>query len=237
MKTFKRIIICALCWTTIVGLAIYETNSILQKEYERQSEIATEAHEKVKFNLDMIKIAVMTEDVDTYETNLTETREQMDIISPLGLIASGQADYLNSLDEYAKLLEDKINLLNEIKTAKTNISLLKDKINENYGNKDNLTRDLLKQAKDTILGIKLSASDYTEEKVLAIVNKVNDTLDGISEKASALADCIDTCYKNRISAINDELAEKMKAFAETVESLNADLEKEYCFDKMDYFKE
>ena len=149
-------------------MKIYETNSILQKEYERQSEIATEAHEKVKFNLDMIKIAVMTEDVDTYETNLTETREQMDIISPLGLIASGQADYLNSLDEYAKLLEDKIN--------------------ENYGNKDNLTRDLLKQAKDTILGIKLSASDYTEEKVLAIVNKVNDTLDGISEKASALAD-------------------------------------------------
>ena len=79
--------------------------------------------------------------------------------------------------------------------------------------------------------------DYSEEKIMAIVSRVDEILNGISDKASALVDCIDTCYKNRINEIDDELAEIFKGFADTVDGLNANLEKEFAFDKMKVIKE
>ena len=237
MKTLKKIIIGIICWTIAVGFCIYETSSIVKKEYARQTEIAKEAHEKINFNLDMIKISVMTEDVETYKKNLAGVKEQMNVILPLGLIENEQAEYLGLLVEYTDLLESKVKLLEEIQKMKTNITAVKEKLSENYGNKDTLSREKLKEAKDKVLEFKIIVDDYSEEKVAAIVSKVDEILNGISDKASALADCIDTCYKNRINEIDDELAEIFKGFADTVDGLNADLEKEFAFDKMKAIKE
>lgn len=237
MKTFKKILIGVICWTAVVGFCIYEASSIIKKEYARQTEIAREAHEKINFNLDMIKIAVMTEDVETYEKNLVGIKEQMGVISPLGLIENEQAEYLGLLGEYTEILENKVKLLEEMQKAKTSITAVKEKLSENYGNKDTLSREKLKEAKDKVLEYKKIIGDYSEEKIMAIVSKVDEILNGISDKASALVDCIDTCYKNRINEIDDELAEIFKGFADTVDGLNANLEKEFAFDKMKVIKE
>lgn len=237
MKTIKKILIGTLCCVAITGFALYEAYSIVKKEYLRQTEIATAAHERINYNLDMIKIAVMTEDVETYEKNLAEIIEQINIIAPLELIKNEQANYLNQLEEYTTLLNSKAELLTEMQSIKANIATVKDKLSENYGDKDSISRDKLKESKDKVLEFKIKNSGYTEEKVLVIINKVNGALEGISEKASALAECIDTCYADRISEIDDELAEKMKSFADAVDELNISLEKEFSFDKMTSIKE
>ena len=237
MKTLKKTLIGVICWTAVVGFCIYEASSIIKKEYTRQTEIAREAHEKINFNLDMIKIAVMTEDVETYEKNLVGIKEQMGVISPLGLIKNEQAEYLGLLGEYTEILENKVKLLEEMQKAKTSITAVKEKLSENYGNKDTLSREKLKESKDKVLEYKIIIGDYSEEKIVAIVSRVDEILNGISDKASALADCIDTCYKNRINEIDDELAEIFKGFADTVDGLNANLEKEFAFGKMKVIKE
>ncbi|MBR6505589.1 hypothetical protein IKT18_01995 [Candidatus Saccharibacteria bacterium] len=237
MKTMKKILIGTLCCVAITGFALYEAYSIVKKEYLHQTEIAAVAHEKINYNLDMIKIAVMTEDVETYEKNLAEITEQINIIAPLGLVKSEQTDYLNQLEEYTTLLNNKVELLTEMQSIKSNIATVKDKLNENYGDEDSISRDKLKESKDKVLEFKIKPDEYTEEKVLAIINQVNGALEGISEKASALAECIDTCYADRISEIDDELADKMKSFADAVDELNSNLEKEFSFDKMESIKE
>ncbi len=237
MKTITKILIGTLCCVAITSFALYEAYSIVKKEYLRQTEIATAAHERINYNLDMIKIAVITEDVETYQKNLAEIKEQTNIITPLGLIKNEQADFLNQLEEYTTLLDSKAELLTEMQSVKTSIATVKDKLNENYGDKDSISRDKLKESKDKVLEFKINNSGYTEEKILAIINQVNGALEGISEKASALAECIDTCYADRISEIDDELADKMKSFADAVDELNISLEKEFSFDKMTSIKE
>lgn len=232
MKNLKKIIIGVVCWMMVAGFLLYEGYSIVKKEYMRQTEIAAEAHEKINFNLDMIKIAVLTEDVETYENNLAEMKDQMAVISPLGLIHDEQVEYLESLGEYTELLNNKVELLKEMQKAKTEIVAVKEKMNENYSNKDTLTRDKLKEVKNKVAEFKVDTGEFTEERVLKTINAVNGILDGVIDKSAALADCIDTCYKNRISEINNELADKIKSFADAVDGLNTDLEKEFNFDLM-----
>ncbi|MBO4276387.1 hypothetical protein J5868_01640 [Candidatus Saccharibacteria bacterium] len=236
MKLLKKVLVGVICWGVVVGFLVYEGYSIMKKEYLRQSEIAAEAHEKINFNLDMLKIGVLTEDVEMYENNLAGVREQIAVISPLWLVKSEQAEYLEEAQSYADLLESKTGLLKEMKAAKTEIVTVKEKMNENYGNKDTLTRDKLKGVRDGIAGIKLNAENYKEEKVLKAVNAVNEMLDGMMVKASELTDCIDTCYKNRINEINNGLADKIKGFADAVAGLNSDLEKEFEFERIEVIK-
>ncbi len=237
MKTFRKIIVYTLCCGLIIGFLAYEAYSIFKKEYIRQTEIAAEAHESVNHHLDMVKIGVLTEDVETYENNLAGLREQINIISTLSLIESEQADYLQTLKDYVEHLDSKTELLKEMKSAKESIAAAKEKINENYGNKDTLTRDKLKEVKDRLPEFKINVEDFKEEKVTKVVNAVNGILDSMVEKASALTDCIDTCYKDRINEINNELADKIKSFADGVAELNTSFEKEFDFDKMQEIKE
>lgn len=236
MKLFSKILIGVVCWVAIVGFLVYEGYSIVKKEYVRQSEVAVEAHEKINTNLDMIKIGVLTEDVEMYEKNLAGVREQVAVISPLWLIESEQADYLTELKEYADYLEGKVTLLKEMREAKGKIVEIKEKMSENYGNKDSLTRDKLKEVKTKVAEFKIDESAFSEEKILAVVKSVNGVLDGVVDKSAALADCIDACYKNRINEINDELADKIKSFADAVAGLNLDLEKEFDFNKMEIIR-
>ena len=159
------------------------------------------------------------------------------MISPLLLVKDEQEEYLEMLREYVGILDEKTNLLSEMQKAKTEIGAVKDKVNEAYGNKDNLSRDKLKEVKEKIPELKINRDEFTEEKVLVVVDAVNGILDGVAEKASVLVDCIDTCYKNRINEVNDELADKIKGFADSVAGLNEGFEKEFNFDKMQEIRE
>ena len=133
-------------------------------------------------------------------------------------------------------LEGKVTLLKEMEEAKGKIVEIKEKMSENYGNKDILTRDKLKEVKTKVAEFKIDESAFSEEKILAVVKSVNGVLDGVVDKSAALADCIDVCYKNRINEINDELADKIKSFADAVAGLNLDLEKEFDFNKMEIIR-
>ncbi len=232
MKILRKILIGVVCWAAIVGFVVYETYSIVKKEYVRQTEVAEEAREGINFNLDMIKIGVLTGDVETYDNNLAGMRGQMAVISSLGLLRNELEEYLGALSEYAELLQSKKELLKEMQTAKAEIATVKEKMKENYSDKETLTRDKLKEVKDKVLGFKIKVEDFTEEKILKVVNTVNETLDGMAEKAAALTDCIDECYKDKIVTINDELADKIKTFSDAVAGLNLDYEKEFDFEKM-----
>lgn len=232
MKTWKKIIVGVICWTAVVGFFVYETYSIVKKEYVRQTEVANEAREEINFNLDMIKIGVLTGDVETYGNNLSGMREQIAVISSLGLVRSEQEEYLTALSEYAELLQNKEELLREMQTVKVEVITVKEKMQENYSNKETLTRDKLKEVKDKVLEFIIKLEDYTEERVLRVVNAVNGALEGVSDKAAALIECIDECYKDKIATINDELADKIKSFSEAVAGLNSDYEKEFDFEKM-----
>ena len=232
MKRFQKIMAVIICWMLLCGFLIYETYSIVKKEYLRQTDVAIAVHEKVNLNLDMIKIGVLSGEVETYVENLAEAEAQKDVISSLGLIKNDQADYLQKLSDYTEILHRKESLLREMQNLKAEVLTIKDKINENYGDKDTLTRDKLKEVKDKIAELKIKTDNYTEEGTLKVANGVNGVLDDIIDKASALADCIDACYKNRIDEINDELADKIKAFADGVAELNQSFEREFDFEKM-----
>ncbi len=238
MKEFlRKLLLGVICWTAVIGIAGYEAYSIMKKEYIRQSEIVRTAREQINFNLDMIKIGVLTGDVESYEKNVAGVKEQIAVIEPMDLLKTEQADYLQVLGEYVELLESKANLLKEMQDVKADIVAAKDKINEHYGNKDTLSRDKVREAKDRFTGVKIKAENYTEEKALKVVNAVNGILDGVIEKASVLADCIDTCYKDRISEVTDELADKIKSFADSAAGLNTEFEKEFDFEKMQNIRE
>jgi hypothetical protein len=238
MKEFlRKLLLGVICWTAVIGIAGYETYSIMKKEYIRQSEIVRTAREQINFNLDMIKIGVLTGDVESYEKNVAGVKEQIAVIEPMDLLKNEQADYLQVLNEYVELLESKTNLLKEMQDVKADIVAAKDKINEHYGNKDTLSRDKVREAKDRFTGVKIKAENYTEEKALKVVNAVNGILDGVIEKASVLADCIDTCYKDRTIVATDELAEKKESFDHSASGLNTEFETEFDFEKMQNIRE
>ena len=237
MKTVKKILIGILVWTIVVGFVVYEAYSITRKEYIRQTDIATSAHQQVNFNLDMIKIAVMTEDVETYENNLNGLREQMNTISSLSFLYDEQSEYLGKLRDYIELLSNKTALLEEMSSLKSDVLTVKNKISENYSDKNTLTREKLTEAKSKVLEFKINASNYAEEKALTVANSVNDLLQGVSDKVSTLVDCVDTCYKNRIVEINDELSEAINSFTNNTDALNSGLEAEFDFAKMKEIKE
>ena len=150
MKRFQKIMAVIICWMLLCGFLIYETYSIVKKEYLRQTDVAIAVHEKVNLNLDMIKIGVLSGEVETYVENLAEAEAQKDVISSLGLIKNDQADYLQKLSDYTEILHRKESLLREMQNLKAEVLTIKDKINENYGDKDTLTRDKLKEVKDKI---------------------------------------------------------------------------------------
>lgn len=232
-KTLKKAVLIFVVGVVMVGFLIYEGYSIAKKEYNRQTEIANDAHEEINLDLNLLKIAVQTGDAESYTSKLGGIRNEKAKIEGLFMIQSEQAEYVSLLDEYLAVLDGKEIMINEMRNLKDELAVISKALKDNYGNKDEISRDKVTGAKNEILKLKIDTTKYETEKVSAIVKAVNEIIDGVSDKAGVLADCVDTCYKDRINTVNDELADKIKAFSDQAAELNSGFEKEFEFEKMD----
>ena len=235
-KKIVRIVMLLMTGVIAVGVVLYEAYSIVEKEYARQTDLAEEVQEQVDFNLNMMKIAVQTNDAETYVDKVENLKNEMAKMDGLFMIQEEWAEYITLMDEYVGVLDGKEAEIAEVKELKAEVAEIAKAMREKYGNKDEITRDKIAGAKNEIAVLKLEVNKYSSEKVVAVAEAVNMILDGIVEKVGALADCVDTCYKNRISEINDELAEKLKDFGNKAKDLNIGFEKEFEFEKMEAIK-
>lgn len=230
----KKILIALLCSIAVTGFAIYEAKSMVTKEYERQDRIFEEAYAGIGLNFDMIKIAVVTGDAEVYQSNLAELKGRINEIDSLYLV--DKDEFVDALSGYVDLLNEKVKLVDEIKNMKEAMTKLQEEFNEKYGNKDEMTKEKLKAAKDEIMGLKIDKTKFAEEIIVAMAEMMNAVIGEAAGKVGAVADCIDTCYKNRITEINNELAGVFGSFAENAAKLNLEFEKEFNFDKMTELK-
>ena len=231
-ERLKKILIVVLCWMAMMGFVAYEAYSIVRKEYNRQVEIVSEVREDIDFNLDMIKIGVQTGDAEVYAKNLVAAREGILKIRSFFLVISEQEEFLQKLGEYAEMLEGRTGLLVEAQRLKEAVGIIGKSLSEEYGDKDTISREKVKEAEAKIKELKIDVGEYEEEKALAVVGAINEMLETLATQVAADADCIDTCYKNRINEINDELAEKIEDFGDEVVKLNKEIEKEFDLVKM-----
>ena len=182
----------------------------------------------------MIKIAVVTGDAEVYKNNLAELKGRINEIDSLYLV--DKDEFVDALSGYVDSLNEKVKLVDEIKDMKEAMTKLQEEFNEKYGNKDEITKEKLKAAKDEIMGLKIDKTKFAEEKIVAMAEMMNAVIGEAAGKGGAVADCIDTCYKNRITEINNELAGVFGSFAENAAKLNLEFEKEFDFDKMTELK-
>ena len=234
-KLIKAFVIL-LMMAGVVGLVIYEEWSIVTKEHERQLEIAQEDETEIKLGLDMLKIAVQTEDTELYGANLARVRAAMAEIGSLAMVQDEYGEYLGKLGEYAGLLEDRAEMLAEMHELKGAVDGISDTLGAEYGNKDEISKDKVRGAKEKIGGLKIDAGKYGVEKVALAVNSVNDVLDKLMGKVGELSDCIDNCYKDKIKSLNDGLAELLKEFLDKAPGVNAELENEFELARMEELK-
>ena len=237
LNIIRKIFFAIMCCILVLGFINYEVYSVKKKEYERQTEIANNSHEQIKLNLNMLKIAIQTNDIDKYAENLSNLYENTTTIESLFLIKEEQNDFLSSIKNYAELLETKKNLLTEITNLKQDISKIEKKFKNNYSDKGAITRELLADASNVIAKLKIDEKKYTEKPILTTVTTTNKVLDGIIAKSNTLTECIDNCYKNRINEINDELAEIIKEFTDQTISLNKAIEDQFDLTTLDKLKE
>lgn len=233
LKIIGRILFGIICLVIILGFINYEVYSINNKEYARQIDIANEAHAQITLNLNMIKIAIQTEDLDKYEENLLKLYENSAKIEPLFFLEEEQKDYLDSLHSYMELLENRKNLLSEIIKLKQNIANIEKVFKENYNGKDAISREKLTGLSGEIEKLKIKEKNYSEETILKVVSSINEILTDIIAKSNALTECIDNCYKDRITEINNELAEKLGSFADKTKDLNKTLEDQFDLETLD----
>ena len=152
MKKASKIITAILCGLAVVGAGAYEVHSIITKEYERQARSAEETHRGIDLNLDMIKIAIQTTDEEVYDKNLAEAKEGVAKLGSLSMLAEEQEEFVTRANEYVEILESKKELLKETHELKEKIREIRGAFTEKYGNKDEISRDKVKAAKDEILG-------------------------------------------------------------------------------------
>ncbi len=76
MKVFKKIFIAFILIGLLTAGVLYEAYSITRKEYEKQAEVANDVRKEVNFDLNMIKIAVQTNDADVFNENLGKMKVQ-----------------------------------------------------------------------------------------------------------------------------------------------------------------
>ncbi len=232
-----KILLLIICCTAILGFINYEVYSLNRKEYARQTDIANETHEQIRLNLNLIKIAIQTNNIEQYNDNLSKLRENSAKIEPLFFIKDEQESYLTSLHSYIELLENRKTLLPEIANIKKDVSNIEKTFKDNYGDKDAISREKLTSLSAEVEKLILDEKKYSEESILAVVSAINETLNDIISESKALADCIDNCYKDRIAEINDELAGKLEAFSKKIEGLNQTIEDQFDLKTLDELKE
>ena len=231
---FSRILIAIIIVCLLVGFAIYETFSILEKEHSRQYEIFTDQKSQIDFNLNMIKIAVMTKDSDSYHENLSSAKEHLQTIKTLSFIVDEESNYITKSTERLAFLAEKESAVSEMKTLSEKISVLAETLTSSYSDQSSLTRDTLKQISPNLENLKINPDNYHDETVLAIVNSVNEILNSIISSNNELSNCIDTCYENKFTSINNSLSEKIKPLVENFPTQNSAFEKQFQFNDNDF---
>ena len=226
MKVFKKISIAFILIGLLTAGVLYEAYSITRKEYEKQAEVANDVRKEVNFDLNMIKIAVQTNDADVFNENLGKMKVQAERLKDLSFLENRLAGYKARLTYYIDLLDSKTDLLPQIKQLKTKVSEIATFVKENYV-ESKASRDKVREVNPKLNQLKIALGDYTNDTVKNVVNTVNGFLEEMAIGGTSLSDCIDTCYKDKISGINDGLETKIKAFADKTAELNAGLEKEF----------
>ncbi|MBQ3465161.1 hypothetical protein IJH15_03025 [Candidatus Saccharibacteria bacterium] len=237
LKTIGKIFIFILCLVALLGFINYEVYSIKKKEYERQSEIASTTHEQINLNLNMLKIAIQTNDIDGYSENLQSLHENATTIESLFMVKDEENDYLTSLHSYMELLENEADLLPEIASLKQDVLKIKKVFQDNYSDDDSITRDKLENASDEITKLKINEKNYSKKAILSVISEINNILEEIASKSDSLSDCIDNCYKNRINEINDNLADEIEEFVDKTEKLNKTIENQFDLNTLDFLKD
>ena len=220
----------------VMGLVGYEVWSITDKEYRRQLGIAEAVSQEIELGLNMVKVAVQTEDVELYENNLVRIFGAMEEIRELGMIREEYGGYLESLGEYMGILESKAELLAEMRNLKEEVGDVVGVIRDEFGDKDTISREKVKEAKGKIVELKVNVEKYAEEEVRATVGVMDEMLEKMAEKAGELADCVDNCYKDKIKSVNDGLAEVLKEFADKATDMNARIVGGFELEKMGEIK-
>ena len=201
-KTFKKVLLMVTTWMVVMFIASYEAASITKKEYERQIQIANAAREQVVLNLNMIKIAVQTEDDGMYGENVESMKEQARILEDLSYLKLRQSGYLARLNGYIETLEAKREIVSATKTLSEKVNEVKEYLSTNYSKSQTATREKVREAKTKFEEIKIDLK--YGNSVQEAVNNVNDILNRLIEASMSVSDCIDTCYKDKIEKINNE---------------------------------
>ncbi len=230
-KAFKKVLLMVTTWMVVMFIASYEAASITKKEYERQIQIANAAREQVVLNLNMIKIAVQTEDDRMYGENVENMKEQARILEDLSYLKLRQSGYLARLNGYIETLEAKREIVSATKTLSEKVNEVKEYLSTNYSKSQTATREKVREAKTKFEEIKIDLK--YGNSVQEAVNNVNDILNRLIEASMSVSDCIDTCYKDKIEKINNDLAEYIKKFSERATTLNKTYEEEFQFGTMD----
>ena len=224
-KIFVAVIVMALTMTAI----LYEAYSITRKEYERQAEVANDARESITLDLNMIKIAVQTNDEGMYTENLTKIETEAKRLDDLSMLNNRLSGYKARLNYYAELLESKKELLPEIKELKTKVERIAETIKESFVS-SKISRDKVREVNPKLNSLKINTAEFKSEKVKSVAKAVNGILEELAINGTTLSECIDTCYKNRITEITNGLNDKIKGFSDDAKKLNISVEKEFQLD-------
>lgn len=226
MKELKKIVVAFIVMAVFVTVTLYETYSIIKKEYERQVETYSTVREDINLNLNMIKIAVQTTDEETFKTNLEKMKAESERLNELSFLNNQMSGYRTRLSYYLELLESKKDLFPEIKELKAKVDEVTSSVKESFKS-SGITRDKVRELNSKFNKLKFKTDGFTNERVKIVADVVNAFLDEMADGGKTLSDCIDTCYKNRISEINDNLSNSIKAFSDKTGKLNRDIEKEF----------
>lgn len=226
VKTIKKILVATLIMSLLMTAIIYETYSIMRKEYERQVEIANLVRENVTLDLNMVKIAVQTNDEEVYSNNLVKMEAEIKRIDELSMLDNSLAGYKTRLKYYADLLEAKKDLLPEIKALKTKIDEIVKVLKENFVS-TTVTRDKLREVNPKMVSLMIDVNNYTNENVKTVATAVNSILNDLATYGTTLSDCIDTCYKNRITEVTNGVNDLIKGFSDKTAGLNLAVENEF----------
>ena len=226
VKTIKKILVATIIMSLIMTAIIYEAYSITRKEYERQVEIANSVRENVTLDLNMVKIAVQTNDEEVYSNNLKKMEAEIKRIDELSMLDNSLAGYKTRLKYYADLLEAKMDLLPEIKDLKTKVDEIVKVLKENFVS-TTATREKVREVNPKMVSLKIDVNNYTNDNVKAVVVAVNDILNELAVNGTTLSDCIDTCYKNRITEVTNGVNDLIKGFSDKTAGLNLAVENEF----------
>lgn len=235
-KRISRIVLSVLLLLAIAGMAVYETSSILRKEHVRQSELFSKAQSEVENELNLTKIAVISKEPESYRQNLEAIQANLASMKKLSFVAEENAEYLEQLGQYIEALSSKEATVSEMKNLDSAITKIKDSLSSSFKDEENISKDTVNTAEETIKSLRIDNGSYHDEDILKIIDSVNQVIDSLSGGAKELSECIDNCYENRFTEISDELSDKLKGPVEGFASLNTAYESLFHFEKLSELK-